>query len=363
MSEKKNGNYYAIVMAGGVGSRFWPSSKAKNPKQFIDILGVGETLFQTTFKRLSQLIPKENIYILTNKAYVGLIKEQVPQITDEQIVPEPEMRNTAPSILLGSMKIYQKNPDAITVIAPSDHWIEDQDAFTESLKMAFSAAEKDDRLITLGIEPTYPNTGYGYIQFEKGDAAEVRKVLQFTEKPNLKKANQFLSERNYLWNAGIFIWSAKYILECFKQFAPEMYRLFEKGKDVYNTKHEKAFLEQYYKTAANISIDYAVMEKSDAIYVIPVSFKWSDLGTWSSVKDHLASDEEGNTIINSRLVAENAENNIISGYDRKIVVLKNISDLIIVEDEEVLMIVPKEDEQDIKSLREAVMKKYGDDLG
>lgn len=363
MSEKKNQNYYAIVMAGGVGSRFWPASKSKRPKQFIDILGCGQTLFQTTFNRLKKLIPTENIYVLTNQAYVGMIKEQVPQIKDEQIVPEPEMRNTAPSILLGSLKIHAKNPDALTIIAPSDHWIDDKDVFNDYLQMAFDQAENEDRLITLGIEPSFPNTGYGYIKYDKKDEAEIRKVDQFTEKPNLKKANEFLQEGNYLWNAGIFIWSTKFIIECFQEFAPEMYRLFEKGKDSYNTAEEQKFLDQYYQHAPNISIDYAIMEKSERIYVIPVDFKWSDLGTWTSIQDQLSSDDNGNTIINSRMYSENSENNIVSGNGRKIVVLKDISDLIIVEDDEILMIVPKSEEQDIKQLREAVMKKYGEDLG
>ncbi len=363
MSEKKNQNYYAIIMAGGVGSRFWPASKSKRPKQFIDILGFGQTLFQTTFNRLNKLIPVENIYVLTNKAYVDMIKDQVPQINDEQIVPEPEMRNTAPSILLGSLKIHAKNPNAITIIAPSDHWIDDSEIFNDFLQMAFDQAKDKDRLITLGIEPSFPNTGYGYIQYDKGDNAEIRRVEQFTEKPNLKKANQFLQEGNYLWNAGIFIWNTKFIIECFKEFAPEMYRLFEKGLDHYNTPKEQEFLDQYYQNAPNISIDYAIMEKSDKIFVIPVDFKWSDLGTWTSVQDQLAEDENGNTIINSRIYAENSENNIVSGNGRKIVVLKDISELIIVEDDEVLMIVPKSEEQEIKQLREAVMEKFGEELG
>ncbi|QYA25351.1 mannose-1-phosphate guanylyltransferase [Gramella sp. MT6] len=363
MTGTKKDNYYAILMAGGVGSRFWPSSKASNPKQFIDILGVGETLFQTTFKRLSGLIPAENIYVLTNKKYVDMIKEQIPHIKDEQIVPEPEMRNTAPSILLGALKIYKKNPNSLIVVAPSDHWIKEEADFMDAIQSAFDYAEEDDRLITLGIQPSSPNTGYGYIKYDKDAGEPLRKVERFTEKPGLKKAEKFLEEGNYVWNAGIFIWSTKFIVASFKEHLPEMYSLFEKGDEMWNKKEEKAFLEEYYTQAANISIDYGIMEKSDSVFVIPVSFSWSDLGTWSSVQNELPQDENGNTAINSRLVVQQADNNIISTSNKKIVVLKGLSDYIIVEDKDVLMIVPKSDEQEIKEIREKVMKEFGEDLG
>ncbi|HKJ49213.1 MAG TPA: mannose-1-phosphate guanylyltransferase [Christiangramia sp.] len=363
MTGSKKDNYYAILMAGGVGSRFWPSSKASNPKQFIDILGVGETLFQTTFNRLSRLIPLENIYVLTNKNYVEMVKDQIPNIKDEQIVPEPEMRNTAPSILLGALKIHEKNPEALTVIAPSDHWIKEEDDFIDSIQVALDSARDNDQLITLGIEPTYPNTGYGYIKYDKEDEAEVKKVERFTEKPGENKAKKFLEEGNYVWNAGIFIWKASFIIKAFEEYQPEMFRLFEKGKDVWNTKAEDEFLENHYGQAPNISIDYGIMEKSDSVYVIPVKYHWSDLGTWSSVQNELPQDEKGNTAVNSRLVAEDAEDNIISTYNKKIVVLKGLSDYIVVEDKDILMIVPKSEEQEIKQIREKVMKDFGEDLG
>lgn len=363
MTGTKKDNYFAIIMAGGIGSRFWPASKASIPKQFIDILGVGETLFQTTFKRLSRLIPAENIYVLTNTKYVDMIKEQIPTINDEQIVPEPEMRNTAPSILLGALKIRAKNPNALTVVAPSDHWIEDEKAFLKSIQLAFDGVEKEDRLITLGVEPASPNTGYGYIKYDKKEKNNLKKVEEFTEKPGLKKAGKFIEAGNYVWNAGIFIWSAEFIIENFKKHLPEMYMIFERGEKVWNTGEEKEFLKKNYSRAANISIDYGIMEKADSVYVIPVNFRWSDLGTWSSVQNELPSDEKGNTAINARLHVDNAENNIVSTYSQKIVALKGISDYIIVEDKDILMIVPKSEEQDIKKLREQVMKDFGDELG
>lgn len=362
MTGKKKDNYYAILMAGGVGSRFWPVSKASSPKQFIDILGVGETLFQTTFKRLSRLIPVGNIYVLTNERYVEVVKEQVPGIKDEQIVPEPEMRNTAPSILLGALKIFKKNTSAITIVAPSDHWIKEEDVFLETIQEAFEKAAEDDRLLTLGIEPDSPNTGYGYIKYDKSDSASLKKVEEFTEKPGLNRARKFVEAGNYVWNAGIFIWSAGFIIENFKKHLPDMYALFKKGEEIWNTKEEKEFLKENYGNASNISIDYGIMEKADSVYVIPADFGWSDLGTWTSLQRELTTDESGNTLINTRIHGKGASGNIISS-NKKIVALMDLSDYIIVEDKDVLMIVPKSKEQEIKKLREEAMQKFGEELG
>jgi len=363
MTGTKKDNYYAILMAGGVGSRFWPASKASNPKQFIDILGVGETLFQTTFKRLSNLIPSENIYVLTNFKYVDMIKKQIPHIKDEQIVPEPEMRNTAPSILLGALKIRKKNDNALIVVAPSDHWIKEQDEFIISIQNAFNYVEHNDKIITLGIEPDFPNTGYGYIEYDKKQEEKLKKVTAFTEKPNKKKAKEFIEAGNYAWNAGIFIWSAKFIIESFQKYLPDTFGILNKGEEVWNTNKEQEFLEENYSKVSNISIDYGIMEKSDSVYVIPVSYHWSDLGTWSSVKSQLPSDEDNNTVINCQFISEGSENNIVSAMDKKVVVLKGLSDYIVVEDKDVLMIVPKSEEQQIKKLREKVMEDFGDHLG
>lgn len=362
MQTTKN-NYYAVLMAGGVGSRFWPVSKASFPKQFIDILGIGESLLQTTFRRLTQLMPPDHIYILTNKNYIEIIKKQLPDIKAQQIVAEPEMRNTAPSILLGALKIYKKNKEALTIVAPCDHWIEEGDAFLENVKTAFNKVEKEDKLITLGIEPKSPNTGYGYIEYNKEDKNALKKVTKFTEKPTLKKAQKFLDAGNYLWNAGIFIWSAKYIIENFKSHIPEMYRIFEKGSEIWNTSKENEFLEEHYGLAPNISIDYGILEKSENVFVIPADFEWSDLGTWSSLQNELPEDDNKNTIVHSRLHAEDSEGNIIYTEKDKIVVLKGLKDFIVVEDSEVLMIVPKNSEQEIKQLREEVIKNFGEKLG
>lgn len=359
----KNKNYYAILMAGGVGSRFWPASTQANPKQFQDILGSGKSLIQTTFGRLSKIIPQENIYILTNKDYTNLVKEHLPQVKEEQIVPEPAMRNTAPSILLGALKIRKKNKDALILVAPSDHWIDDDFDFSENVKAGFNAVAEDDKLITLGISPHFPNTGYGYIKYNPEEATKLSRVEDFTEKPNFKKAEEFLKSGNYLWNAGIFIWSAAFIIDSFVKYLPEMYRLFEKGDRLWNTGKEGEFLEKNYGLADNISIDYGILEKSDKVFVIPVDFKWNDLGTWGSLERELPQDELKNTVVNSRLLPLDSSGNIVSTQSGKVVVLDGINDYIIVETAEVLLLLPKDKEQSIKELREKVKERYGNNLG
>jgi len=358
-----NKNHYAILMAGGIGSRFWPVSTTHYPKQFQDILGAGSTLIQTTFHRLAKIIPTENIIILTHKDYKETVKEQLPQVVDEQIVLEPEMRNTAPSILLGALKIKKKNKDALILVAPSDHWIQGDVDFQKNIEEAFNIVSSEDKLITLGIEPTFPNTGYGYIKYKKDEAEGAKEVLKFTEKPSFKKAETFLDEGNYIWNAGIFIWSAAFILESFKKYQPETFRLFEAGNDYYNTDREQEFLDENYHKTQNVSIDYAIMEKSDSVYVITAKFKWNDLGTWKSLEDELPQDEQGNTMVNGRLLPINSTGNIIKTQNSKVVVLDGLKDFIVVEDDKVLLITPKEKIQEIKLLREKAIEKFGEDLG
>jgi mannose-1-phosphate guanylyltransferase len=359
----KNTNHYAILMAGGIGSRFWPVSTTKYPKQFQDILGAGSTLIQTTFYRLAKLLPVENIIILTHKDYKETVKEQLPQVKDDQIVLEPEMRNTAPSILLGALKIKKKNKDALILVAPSDHWIQGDLDFQENIEAAFKIVASEDKLITLGIEPTFPNTGYGYIQYKKDEAEGAKRVLNFTEKPSFKKAETFIEEGNYVWNAGIFIWSATFILESFKKYHPDTFRLFEAGNDFYNTDREQEFLDDNYYKTQNVSIDYAIMEKSDSVYVIPAKFKWNDLGTWKSLEDELPQDEQENTMINGRLLPINSTGNIIKIQNSKVVVLDGLNDFIVVESDKVLLITPKGKIQEIKAFREKAIEKFGEDLG
>jgi len=318
-------------MAGGVGSRFWPVSTADFPKQFHDMLGSGSTLIQKTFSRLSKLIPAENILILTNERYNNLVLEQLPMVNQEQVLLEPAMRNTAPCILYASLKIQKQNPEALMVVAPSDHWIEDEDEFSRNLQLCFDFCQKENALMTLGIQPTFPNTGFGYIEFDKSDSNSIKKVNQFREKPDYQTAKSFLEAGNFLWNGGIFIWSVKAITEAFEKFQPQMNTLFQKGIESYNTINEKQFIDQNYANAENISIDYAVMEKAKNVYVLPATFDWNDLGTWGQLHEKLEKDENNNGVINAKVVMENASNNIVRSDANKFIVIDGLHDYIIVD--------------------------------
>ena len=337
-------------MAGGVGSRFWPVSTTDFPKQFHDMLGSGSTLIQKTFSRLSKLIPIENILILTNERYNDLVLEQLPMVKQEQVLLEPAMRNTAPCILYASLKIQKQNPDALMVVAPSDHWIEDEAAFLNNLQQCFDFCQKENALMTLGIQPTFPNTGFGYIEYDKSDTNPIKKVNQFREKPNYETAKSFLEAGNFLWNGGIFIWSVKSIVEAFEKYQPQMNSLFAQGAESYNTSAEKQFIHDNYEKAENVSIDYAVMEKADNVYVLPATFDWNDLGTWGQLHEKLDKDENNNGVINARVVMENASNNIVRSDADKLIVIDGLHDYIIVDKEGILLIYPKSKEQDIKRI-------------
>lgn len=344
-----NKNYYAILMAGGVGSRFWPVSTTDFPKQFHDMLGTGETLIQKTFSRLSKLIPVENILILTNEKYNDLVLEQLPQVSSSQVLLEPAMRNTAPCILYAALKIQKQNPDAVMVVAPSDHWIEDEVAFLNDLQQAFDFCTANDALMTLGIQPTFPNTGFGYIEYNQDEAA-IKKVAQFREKPDYETAKAFLKSGNFVWNAGIFIWSAQAITAAFEKFQPVMNSLFLSGLQQFNTQDENMFIAKNYALAENISIDYAILEKAKNVYLLPASFDWNDLGTWGSLHEKLDKDENNNAVVNATVVLENASNNIIRTASKKIIVIDGLNDYIIVDKDDVLLIYPKDKEQDIKKI-------------
>jgi mannose-1-phosphate guanylyltransferase len=358
-----NLNYFAVIMAGGVGSRFWPVSKANFPKQFHDMMGVGETLIQLTYNRIATIVPPQNILILTNEAYKDLVMEQLPGVKEEQIVLEPAMRNTAPCILLAALKIKKQNPDAVMLVAPSDHWIEDKEAFVYNINTAFEIASKEESLITLGIKPTSPNTGFGYIKFDEEEAAaDIKKVAKFTEKPTLRNAKKYLAEGNYLWNAGIFIWKAAVIAEAFAEYQQEMFQIFNKGIDKLNTGKEDAFVKETYPEAQNISIDYAILEKSNKVYVIPADFDWNDLGTWGALYTQLGKDDNKNVVVNAHLLPRESGKNIIYTHSHKVVVLDGLEDYIVVDDKDVLLIVPREKEQEIKEIRTQVLEKYGNNL-
>lgn len=345
-----NKNYYAVIMAGGVGSRFWPVSTADFPKQFHDMLGAGATLIQKTFSRLSKIIPSENIYILTNERYNDLVLQQLPMVQQAQVLLEPAMRNTAPCILYAALKIQKLNSDALMVVAPSDHWIEDEVAFANNLKTCFDYCQTNDVLMTLGIQPTYPNTGFGYIEYNKTDQYEIKKVDQFREKPNYETAKSFIDQGNFLWNGGIFIWSVSSICSSFEFFQPQMNALFLAGKNDYNSNTEQHFIDANYSFAENISIDYAILEKAKNVFVLPATFDWNDLGTWGQLHEKLDKDQNNNGVINANVILENASNNIIRSDAKKTIVIDGLHDYIIVDKDNVLLIYPKSKEQEIKRI-------------
>ncbi|MFB6457658.1 mannose-1-phosphate guanylyltransferase [Chitinophaga sp. Hz27] len=348
----ENTGNYVFIMAGGVGSRFWPKSRNNFPKQFIDILGIGKSLLQLTYSRFLKLCPADNIYIVTNGTYKALVKEQLPGIKDENILCEPSRNNTAPCIAYATSKLAAMNPDANMVVAPSDHFILYEDIFIENIRKGLAAAAQQPYLVTLGISPTRPDTGYGYIKYDKTGTDGVHKVIQFTEKPNLEKAQEFLASGEYVWNGGIFIWNVKTALDAFRHHAPAIYDLFAAGNNQYNTDQEQHFINQEYPKSPNISIDYAIMEKADNVYTIPADFGWSDLGTWASLYDVAEKNEQENVSSAPDIQLQDTYNSIIHLPAGKLGVIRGLKDYIVVDDGDVLLIYPKQDEQEIKKVTE-----------
>ena len=354
-------NTYVTIMAGGVGSRFWPGSREAKPKQFLDMLGVGKSLLRLTFERFLHLCPASNIFILTNAAYKDLILEHLPELTENQILCEPSRNNTAPCVAYSAFKIALLNPDANMIVAPSDHIILKEFTFIDLLKQALAYCEEKDALITLGIKPSRPDTGYGYIHFGKKIKGNVHKVKRFTEKPKLETAKEMVASGEYLWNAGIFIWSAKSIKKAFKDYAEDIYDLFERGQSVYNTPDESLFIEEWYPQSRSISIDFAVIEKADNVYCIPSDFGWSDLGTWASLYEEGEKDANNNFVLGENVVALDTHNCLIKSTKAgKLVVIKDMEDYLVIDEEDVLMIFPKHKEQEIKQLTSLVKSQFGE---
>lgn len=350
---------YVAIMAGGIGSRFWPGSRVSRPKQFLDILGVGKSLIRLTFERFLKVCPKENIFIVTNKMYKDLVKEHLPELTDNQILCEPSRNNTAPCVAYTCFKLEDLEPDANIVIAPSDHIILDEVNFTKTVNQGLDFVSQNEALLTLGIQPSHPNTGYGYINFAKANDNGVHKVVKFTEKPNLETAEAFIEDGNYLWNAGIFIWNVKTILKSFHQNAPEIYDILKEGKSAYNTASEQDFVDEAYPTTPSISVDYAIMEKAENVYTIPSAFGWSDLGTWGSLYIESEKDEQNNVINGNQVNLDEVSNSLIRMPKDKLLVAKGLDDYIIIDEEDVLLIYPKSKEQEIKSVVENIEKTGG----
>jgi mannose-1-phosphate guanylyltransferase len=356
-----NKNYYAIIMAGGIGSRFWPISRTSHPKQFIDILGTGKTLIQQTYNRFLKICPQENIYIVTNEIYSDLVKEQLPGIGDQQILTEPVMRNTAPCVAYGCYKIESLNPDAAIVVAPSDHLILDEPAFVATIEKSLQTATDNDCLVTLGIKPSRPDTGYGYIQYtDKIINNDFHKVKTFTEKPTLEIAKTFIQSGDFLWNAGIFVWSAKAIVSAFGKYLPDMHDIFADARSVYNTDEEKQYVHTAYQQCTNISIDYGIMEKAGNVYVLPSEFGWSDLGTWASIYQLAEKDYVGNAVIPSdKVIMYDSSNCMVNVPEGKLVIIKGLHDFIVVESNNTLMISPRSEEQGVKQVVADVKQQFG----
>lgn len=359
-----NPNYYCVIMAGGIGARFWPLSKTSTPKQFIDILGEGKTLIQKTYSRFEKVCAPENIYVVTNAIYHDLVHTQLPDIPDENIVLESARRNTAPCIAYANCKIKKKNPNAVIVVAPSDHIILKEDVFLDVIMSGMKIAEESNNLLTIGIRPSFPNTGYGYIQYDEDktykDTDSVYKVKTFTEKPALEMAKQFIESGDFLWNAGIFMWSLSSIEKAFEEFLPEINDLFKQGMVFYNTRDEKDFIHNIYQVCKNISIDYGIMEKAKNVYVYAAEFGWSDLGTWGSLYEIREKDENGNAVVGKQVKTYNTENCIINMPKNKVAVIQGLEDYIIVDQDDILLICKKEDEQQIRQYVNDVQLDFGE---
>jgi mannose-1-phosphate guanylyltransferase len=357
-----NEHFYAAILAGGLGTRFWPKSRSGFPKQFLDILGSGETLIQATYKRYASFILPENIFIITSDEYVDITRQQLPGVKPENILSEPSRKNTAPCISYISFKLLQKDPEAVLVVAPSDHAVSDVETFKTLTLQALQFAKNNSAFVTLGIKPTYPNTGYGYIQFDinTGKDENVYEVKTFIEKPDIELAKTFLASEEFLWNSGIFIWDVQTILAAFEQFQPEMFELFAAEKTNFNTPEEKVALDRIYPLCVSISIDYAIMEKAENVFVIPAAFGWSDLGTWNSAYNNLAKNKNGNVITSNNVITFDSANSFVSAPEDKLLVLQGLDDFIIVDTKDVLLICKKEKEQQVKDFLAEVKKKKGD---
>jgi len=348
---QRNKNHYVVIMAGGVGSRFWPMSRTTHPKQFLDILGTGRSLLQQTYDRSKKVCPKKNILIVTNAQYKDLVLEQLKGIEPSQVLLEPARRNTAPCVAYAAFRINAINPDACMVVAPSDHLILKEEEYLTLINKAFTVVEKEDALITMGITPTRPDTGYGYIQFEEVKSGDgVHKVKSFTEKPDLEMAKQLVKSGEFLWNAGIFIWSAKSILVAFEKHMPDEFQLFNDGAKLFNTRGENKFIKQAYTQCRSISIDYGIMEKAKNVFTIAADIGWSDLGTWGSLYAYADKNDKGNVIQGKNVITYDSENCIVNVPKDKLVVLQGLEEMIVVESDGVLLVCKQEDEQQIKRI-------------
>lgn len=360
---ERNRNNYCVIMAGGVGSRFWPLSRKEMPKQFLDILGTGKSFIRATFERFSPLIPTENFLVVTSERYKDLVLEHLPELNPEQILLEPLRRNTAPCIAYAANRIARENPRANMVVTPSDHLITGESEFHKIILEGLDFVNNNDKLLTIGIRPTRPETGYGYIQIDtentEGTAGEIRQVKTFTEKPNLEMAQVFVDSGEFFWNSGIFVWSIPAILKAFGEYLPDIHELFTNGSETpYGTLKEQEFIDSIYPSCMNISIDYGIMEKSPNVYVRCGEFGWSDIGTWGSLYQHAPKDENGN-VLGGRVLAYETNGTIVELSKEKIAVIEGLEDYLVVEQGNALLICRRDNEQKIRNYVEDVKYRFG----
>ena len=352
---------YLVIMAGGIGSRFWPFSRTALPKQFHDVLGGGRSMLQLTVDRFADLCPPENIFVVTNRDYVELVQQHLPQVPPSQILGEPIGRNTAPCIAYAAYRIAQRDPQAVMIVSPADHAVLREDEFRRLMTIAVTAARAHDALLTLGLQPSRPDTGYGYIQYRSDQSlpgGQLYKVKTFTEKPTLEIARMFVDSGDFLWNSGLFVWRTEIILKAFEQYLPDIADVFEAGQAELGTPQEAAFIDQAYTRCPNISIDYGVMEKADNAYVLPADFGWSDLGTWDSLHRLGPHDEAGNHVSGNVLLYDTT-GCVIKTPPERLVVIQGLEDYIVAEYDNVLLICKRSEEQRVKEFVADVKAKKG----
>jgi mannose-1-phosphate guanylyltransferase len=335
---------YVVIMAGGIGSRFWPYSRAEKPKQFLDVLGTGRSLLQMTYDRFLNLCPVENFFIVTNKRYKAIVKEQLPALSDDQILLEPIGRNTAPAIAYPAFKIKQKDPNGVMIVAPSDHVIFKEKVFNDNIGTAIKAAKDSEKLITLGIVPNRPETGYGYIQYHSSPLKKVKKVKTFTEKPELELAQKFIDSGDFVWNAGMFVWSVETITNAFHTYLEDLAVIFEEGKEVYFTSEEQDFIDKAYSQCKSISIDYGIMEKASDVFMVKGKFDWSDLGSWDSLHEIKEKDQDNN-VIDANAILYDSKNCYVKGPDDTLIIAQDLDGYLISKSDNVIIICKKDAEK------------------
>jgi len=347
---------YVLILAGGAGTRFWPASRESLPKQFLDITGTGQPLIRQTMDRFKTFVPLENIYVITHQQYGHLVRQELPELKTHQVILEPSRNNTAASIAYASMKLAKMDPNAICIVAPADHVIQNEKEFKRIIDLAIQHAETESSLITLGIEPSRPDSGYGYIEFDKNENDAVRKVKSFREKPDSTTAEKYLQSGSFAWNAGIFIWKLDSILNAFEKHSNQIYQVLLDGIEEMNTEEEFDFIQKNYPGTEKISVDYAILERAHNVFTIPCDIGWTDLGTWNSLYEFSYKDSNGNAVLSKPVHIDQSSNSLVIAQNDKLIVIKGLKDFIVVDTEDCLLVYPKSDEQEIKELKQQLGK-------